>query len=93
MGVAPSIDEVWRRIEALEGAEFETKTGKPFTFTVAGAVLRTSRTRYNLSMADFARALKLCPLDGPGEISRVVRGPAYVWAILYDQRVRRNDWP
>ena len=92
MGIEQSINEVWRRIQALEGAEFETKTGKPFTFTVVGNVLRPSRTRYNLSKANFARALELWPLDGPGQISPLVRGPAYVWGILYDQRVRMGDW-
>ena len=86
------INEDWSRVKVLEGASFETKTGKPFTFEVDGDVLRPSRTQYNLSRADFAKALSLCPLDGPGTINDLVRGPAYIWAILHDPRVRKKDW-
>jgi len=27
------------------------------------------------------------PLEGPGAINRLVQGPAYVWAVLHDQRI------
>lgn len=86
------LEEVWGRIVALEGEEFRTKTGMPFTFEISGDVFRPSRTKYNISRSDFGRALELVPFDGPGEINDLVRGPAYVWAVLHDQRVRRQDW-
>ena len=35
-----SLDDVWRRLKELEGIEFETKTGKPFTFEIDGDVFR-----------------------------------------------------
>jgi hypothetical protein len=88
----PSIDEVWRRLKALEGHEFETKTGKSFTFELLGDVFRPSRTPYEVSKADVRKALDLVPFDGPGVITQSVRGPAYVWAVLHDPRVRGNDW-
>jgi len=87
-----SINEVWQRIKAHQGEEFTTKTGLPFTYRVAGAVLWPSRTDYNLAQSDFAKALALCPLPGPGKINNLVRGPAYVWAILHDSRIRGSDW-
>lgn len=87
-----SIDDVWRRLKALEGHEFETKTGKSFTFELDGDVFRPSRTKYNVTKADFRKALKLVPFDGPGEVNNLVRGPSYVWAVLHDKRVRRQDW-
>jgi len=87
-----SIDDVWRRLKALEGREFETKTGKPVTFELDGNVFRPSRTKYNVAKADFRKALELAPSDGPGVVNSVVRGPAYVWAVLHDKRVRRQDW-
>ncbi len=87
-----SIDEVWRRIKALEGNTFETKTGLPFTFTVAGDVFRPSRRSYNITKADFGKALELVPFDGSGVVNHLVRGPAYIWAVLHDRRVRRGDW-
>jgi hypothetical protein len=88
----PSIDDVWTRLKLMEGHQFETKTGMPFTFEISGEVLHPSRTQYNVSKADFRKALRLVPFDGPGVINNVVRGPAYVWAVLHDKRVRRQDW-
>ena len=41
--VKACLEEVWRRIESLEGQRFETKTGKGFIYTVCGEVLRVSR--------------------------------------------------
>lgn len=89
---AASLDEVWGRLKMFEGHEFETKTGKPFTYEIDGDVFRPSRTKYNVSKSDFRKALELTPFDGPGVINDVVRGPTYVWAVLHDQRVRRQDW-
>jgi hypothetical protein len=87
-----SIDEVWRRLEALEGHNFETKTGKSFTYQLDGDTFRPSRTKYNVSKADFRKALYLVPFDGPAVVNSVVRGPAYVWAVLHDKRIRSQDW-
>lgn len=87
-----TVDTVWNRVKALEGQQFETKTGKPFTFEASGAVFRPSRTKYNISKADFAKVLELVPVEGPGEISNLVRGSAYVWAVLHDRRVRKSEW-
>ena len=78
-------------IRDAEGADFETKTGKPFTFTVEGSILRTNRTRQTLSKANFTMALELWPFE-PGEVNQQIRGSAYVWGILHDGRVRRGDW-
>src|SRR5690606_30680488 len=87
-----SIDELWVRLRGFEGDEFETKSGKPFTYEINGAVLRPSRTDYNLSKAEFEKALALVPFDGPGAITQTIRGPAYVWAVLHDKRVRQRNW-
>ena len=88
----PSIDDLWVRLKSLQGRDFETKTGKPFTYEITGDVFYPSRTTYNISKAEFRKALALAPLDGPGAIRDTVRGPAYVWAVLHDKRVRRQDW-
>ena len=87
-----SIDVVWSRLKQLEGQSFETKTGRPFTCQIAGNVLRPSRTNYNISKADVAKALALVPFEGPGDINNLVRGPACVWALLHDRRVRGRGW-
>lgn len=87
-----SVDDVWRRLTAMEGKVFETKTGKPFSFEISGNVFRPSRTKYNISKADFRKAIALVPIAGPGEISNLVRGSTYIWAVLHDRRIRRQDW-
>lgn len=83
---------VWYRIKKLEGQELNTKTGLPFTFEVSGDVLRPSRTDYNISKSEFGKALDLVPFNGPGLVNDLVRGPAYVWAILHHPVVRGDDW-
>lgn len=83
---------IWSRISALQGEKFETKTGKPFTFEIHGEVFRPSRTKYNIARADFEKAFALVPFDGPGMVNNLVRGPAYIWAVLHDIRIRKDDW-
>lgn len=91
MGI-PSIDEVWRRIEAHAGETFHTKTGLRLTYSVQDDVLVTSRAAQQLRPAEFAKVLPELPVDGPGAISNTVRGPGYIWAILHDPRIRQSDW-
>lgn len=92
MTAAPSMAEVWRRIDALQGEHFETIRGLAFSYSVDGDILVTDRTDYPLRVAEFAKALELVPLAGPSEITKLVRGPSYIWAILHDPRVRASDW-
>jgi hypothetical protein len=91
-GSKPSIDELWTRIKTYAGDEFKTKTGMPFTYEISGDVFHSSRTDYNISKAEFQKAFAIVPFDGPGVINRSVRGPAYVWAVLHDKRIRKQDW-
>lgn len=88
----PSLDEIWSRLRSCAGEGFETKTGKAFQYEIDGDVFRPSRTQYNISRAEFRKALALVPFDGPGRINDTVRGPAYVWAVLHDKRIRKQDW-
>ena len=87
-----SIDDVWGRLKKFQGQEFETKRGEPFKYKVSGEVFRPSRTKYNISKADFGKALLLAPFDGPGVITKTIRGSSYVWAVLHDKRIRMQDW-
>jgi len=92
MASQPSIDEVWRRIEAHEGAEFRTKRGLPLTYSISGSKLTPSRSDYPLAVSDFEKALALVPIESVAAISNLVRGPSYIWAILHDKRIRQADW-
>ncbi len=79
---------MWQRIEASAGQQFHTKTGVPFTYRVDGSAVIPEHTGYTLQASQFRLAFERMPLTGPGEINRLVRGPAYVYAILMDPRVR-----
>lgn len=87
-----SFVEIWKRIIAFENKEFKTISKLPFTYRINGNSLCPSRTEYNISKSDFEKAFDLVPIDGPGKINKLVRGPAYVWAILQDERISKNEW-
>ena len=85
-------EEIWRRIVTHEGEIFRTKTGLEFTYRIDGEGFYPSRTSYRISKTDFRRAYEIIPIDGPGVINDIVRGPAYVWAVLHDQRISLGEW-
>ena len=80
-------DTAWQRIKTHAGQQFRTKTGLPFTYKVVGGSVVPDRTGYPLHASNFRAAFDLLPLSGPGQINTLVRGPAYVYAILADQRI------
>lgn len=88
----PGFEEVWERIVAHAGEAFHTKTGLPLTYEVVEDSLYPSRTKYRISKADFQAAYQMVPIEGPGAINDIVRGPAYVWAILHDPRISSGQW-
>lgn len=82
-----SFDIVWDRITAYEGRVFFTITRKEFKYKIHGNGFYPSRTKYRLSKNNFREAYNKMPIKGPGAISKTVRGPSYVWAILNDPRI------
>jgi len=82
-----SFIDIWQRIIINEGSTFKTKTEKEFTYKILGNGLITTRTEYKLSKGDFEKAYNMMPIDGPGVISNLVRGSAYIWSILNDNRI------
>ena len=83
----PSFAVVWQRIVACAGKQFCAKGGRSFTFKVSGNILNPTHTPRNIPKRDFRNAYLLMPFAGPGIINRTCQGPAYVWAILNDQRI------
>jgi hypothetical protein len=88
----PSFVEIWKRIVSFENEEFRTISNLPFTYEICGNTLFTNRTDYNLSKADFAKAYDLVPINSPAVITKLVRGPSYIWAILHDERISKKEW-
>jgi len=80
-------EDVWQRIVHRAGQGFQTKSGRPFIYRMSGNGVTVSRTSFRLAKSDFERAFAMLPLAGPGVINRLVRGPAYIWAILADGRI------
>ncbi|MBE3118985.1 MAG: hypothetical protein IMZ50_09555 [Candidatus Atribacteria bacterium] len=86
-----NFEDLWKRVIACGGQTFYTKIKLPFTYRVEGNLVYPSRTSYHISKNDFKKAYELGYLEGPGKINRIVRGPAYVWAILNDKRILPTD--
>lgn len=82
-------DDCWNRIVENEGEQFHTKRNLPFKYKIKSATVIPSRTDYSISKKDFETVFKLGRVKGPGIISNEVRGPAYVWAIMHDERIRQ----
>ena len=83
-------NETWKCILTHSNKTFYTKSGLEFTYQIKGDGFYTSRTNYRISKADFRKAYDIFPIEGPGDINEIVRGPAYVWAVLRDQRILSN---
>lgn len=85
-------EKIWGLIKAHAEETFHTKTNLEFTYKVDGDGVYPSRTNYRLSKTDFKTAFEMVPIDGPGAINDIVRGPAYIWAILHDKRISQGEW-
>lgn len=85
-------DEVWLRIKAHAGESFHTITGLEFTYETKGDAFYPSRTKYRIPQKDFRTVFERVPVNGPGVLNKIVRGPAYVWSVLHDPRISRGEW-
>lgn len=85
-------EEAWKRILAHEGEIFDTKTHFKFTYKIKGNCFSTSRTHYYIGKRDIEKAYGMVPIDKPGTIRDIIRGYAYVWAVLHDKRISREEW-
>lgn len=86
------IDTFWNKLKKHEGERFYTVRNLEFTYKfVSDNAIKVNRAEQILSKANFEKAIKLCPLNGPGDISKIVRGSAYVYGIITDFRMRSMD--
>ena len=79
---------VWTRILKHQGEVFYTVTNKELTYHVIDNAVLTNRTNYPINKSQFIKAYEIGDLQGPGQISNLVRGSSYVFAILTDSRIR-----
>ena len=83
------INNIWERIIKHEGEQFTTVRNISFTYTISGDYVRTSNTEYRIYRTQFEKAIPYMQIiKGPGEISKIVFGYSYVYAILNDPRIK-----
>jgi len=91
----PKITQAWTRIEKHAGEVFTTLRGKEFTYSVGGKptpwYVTLDHLRRNIPRGDLSHALDVWPVDGPSKLPPVAQ-PSYVYAILSDPRIRKDDW-
>jgi hypothetical protein len=85
------IEIIWERIKEFEGEEFSQIRGGTFTYKVSGNSLELSRTNRNVSKSTFKKALENVPLENTVPLQNL-QAPSYLYAILMDKRIRKNDW-
>ena len=76
---------LWERISARQGETFYTKKGLPFTYSIKGGELFTSRRERSITRSTFEKACRKIQehpeeVSGPKKLN--VYGAPYVWAIL-----------
>jgi hypothetical protein len=82
---------VWARIIAHEGQQFEQIRGKRFSFSRHANTLSLSTTNQFISRAQIESAYELVPLRSTTQLQHL-RAPSYLYAILMDPRIRKQDW-
>ena len=90
-GVVTMIEVVWGRIKDCEGQIFRQLRGGEFTYKVKGNFIELSRTNRLVSKNTFEEALKYVPLKNTVPVQKL-QAPSYLFAILMDNRIRKNDW-
>ncbi len=78
------------------GKLFHTVRGLPFTYQLDGNsglwfFREGKRINKRLSRTDFSKAVERCPLKKVTDTSDCF-DPSYLFALLDDERIRRNDW-
>jgi len=82
-----SFEEVWSKIEKHAGETFHTKDGVEFTYKIEGDLFIAAEGDQTILKSDFQRAYRMIPQVLPEEIEKIVKGPAYVWSVLNDERI------
>jgi hypothetical protein len=87
-------ERVWQSVVAHAGEQFSTVKGLSFRYAVTGNIVKIERdgriVDQALGSGEFRKAWQRWPVSGPSELNDVVRGPAYLFAILSDARIRKD---
>ncbi|KAI3349982.1 hypothetical protein [Clostridium botulinum] len=86
-----NIEELWKRIKECEGEVFQKIKGGKFTYTVNGNLIILSSTNRLVSKSTFKKALNMVPLKNTVPVQNL-QAPSYLYAILMDDRIKKNEW-
>jgi hypothetical protein len=87
----PDIETVWARISANAGSEFRMVKGETFRYVIVSKRIALDRTNHHIAKSHVEKALAYVPLKNTIVIGHL-RAPAYLYAILMDDRIRQSDW-
>ena len=87
----PLFEEVWQRIRAHQGEWFTQIREAKFTYKSPNGYVEPDRTQQRISRSQFETAYRWVPLENTVSIQHL-RGPSYIYAILMDKRIRKDDW-
>ncbi|MET3684422.1 hypothetical protein ABID56_002559 [Alkalibacillus flavidus] len=85
------IEGVWERIVKNEGEVFKQKRGKEFSYSVKMNTLYLRTTNRIISKKTFEKALDEVPLENTVPLQNL-QAPSYLYAILMDNRIRKDDY-
>ncbi|MEV4082117.1 hypothetical protein ACGFJC_28020 [Nonomuraea fuscirosea] len=88
---AQAFEPVWGRIGRHAGEAFRLRRGATFTYRLGENEIYPDRTTIGIHRSNFARAWDRRPLSGPGQLSKDIIGPSYVYAILTDPRIAADE--
>ena len=86
----PGIEAIWTRIRVNAGSEFRIVQGATFSYKIASGQVVLDRTNHQIAKSHFGKALALVPTENTTVVQHL-RGPAYIYAILMDDRIRQID--
>lgn len=87
----PPFETIWGRIQQHEGELFTQIRGGEFRYKVQDGCVKPDRVNQIISRDQFERAFQSVPLENTIPVQNL-RGPAYIFAILMDKRIRINNW-
>src|SRR5262245_23653549 len=85
------IDELWVRLARHESDEFRQIRGRRFRYRLTDSGLVPDTTDWVIPRTHLAQGLERVPLRNTTPVQDLF-GPSYIYAILMDPRIRRDDW-
>lgn len=80
-------EDIWNRIAKHEGEIFRTIKGLELKYKIIDNKIYHNRTKPPILKSDLKRIYEKFPIEKPSDIQGLVRGSAYVYAILSDERI------